>query len=212
MHFPVMVLTEKGDYQSVRNLLAPFDEHLAAETYVEFTYPELKEKLDRMCWEEYDGRYYDRLREALENDDIEEIRAINREFDLFFDINERGEALDGYNPQKKWDFWGGGGRWPLILNGKVWCLLKDFPRIRDNDTESELGDKFPMYYDRWKETQSRSQNRTDFLHYLKEHCRYDLLTPDGSWLEPKGDWTVRYNQILDSYPQDWTATLVDCHI
>lgn len=229
MHYPVVVITEKGDEQSVRDLLALFDVNRAAEARVICGYDAVKERLDRACWDtDYvDGRYYERLRAALDRDDIEEIRAVNKEIAFFDDINAQGEALEGFNPQGRWDFYGFGGRWEHLLNGRIICRLEEFPRIREGETEEQMAGKFPVFYERWQKEISNRTAETAFVDYLKKHAAYALLTPEGRWYEPgadtewygrrinkpeEGDWLAIFNRILDSYPQTWYASLMDCHI
>ena len=227
----MMVITEKGDEQSIRRLVSAFDIRLAAETRVECGYEEVKEKMEKIYWsgECCDPFYADRLKEALDQDDIAEIRAVNREIELFDDISEQGEGLEGYNPRGRLDFYGigGGGRWGGLLNGKPDCRLADFPRIREGETESTLAGKYPILHGKWRKEYEGRPGSPGFADYLIKYASYALATPEGECHEPgteanwygprinppeKGIWTERFNRILDSYPQDWYVTLVDCHI
>ena len=227
MHFPVIVITEKAEEAVIYELLAPYYENLGSDTYMELPYPELKKYLDRFCSSELPP-YGSELRDALDADDISALREINDKWGIFDEITEQGTALNTYNPRAKWDFWGFGGRWVSILNGNVECRLKDFPRIRNEDTEAVLKEKFPMIWEGWAEkNEPRPTNSRAFHDFLKAYYCYALLTPSGEWIEPGRyawwlgtaaekeeniDWPEKFNPILDSFPQDYKVTLIDCHI
>ena len=228
MHFPVIVITETdNEADNISALLAPYCESAGAEKYVELRYPEVKKALLGIC-EKSTEWYVLALAEALDQDDIGFIRELNEEIGFFDEINEQGDAVSDYNPLGKWDFWGYGGRWMKILNGECMCRLKDFPRIRNEDTEEILKEKFPMIYEGWEgKAADRGPGSSAFLQFLKTHYCYALVTPSGDWIEPGRyawwlgalaakeadiDWVEEFNRILDGFPGDYYANLIDCHI
>ena len=152
-------------------------------------------------------------------DEIEELLA---------PYNENNADEGEYNPLAKWDYWGYGGRWTSILNGENWCFLKDFPRIRNEDPEAVLKEKFPQLHEAWESKfKAPGSDSGTFLQFLKKHYCYALLLPSGEWIEPGRyawwlgalaekeedvDWVEKFNEILDRYPGDYWIQLIDCHI
>ena len=51
MKYPVMVVTENGKEPAIRNLLARFNVHPGVETRMECGYDEVKEKMEKVCWD-----------------------------------------------------------------------------------------------------------------------------------------------------------------
>lgn len=135
----------------------------------------------------------------------------------------------GDNPLSKWDYYGFGGRWTAILNGETWCYLKDFPRVRNEDSEAVLKEKFPQLYELWLKYDKTPLSGSDaFLKFIKTKFCYALLSPSGEWFEPGRryawwlgasagkeediDWVEEFNKIMDGYPGDYYVQLIDCHI
>ena len=228
MHFPVFVISKPdSDEAAILDLLRPYDENLGCEAYITVKYPEVKEYISGL-YESQTGLYSPSLRTALECDDIETIRKLNDTYCFYDEIDEQGNGLTTWNPRGKWDYYGYGGRWSAILNGEIWCRLKDFPRIRNNDTEETLKEKFPALYEKWeKHEKTPVSGSRAFFQFLKTRYCYVLVTPSGEWIEPGRyawwlgtsagaekdiDWIEEFNRILDSYPGDFSVTLFDCHI
>lgn len=143
-HFCVYVFHDKNT--SIYDLLAPYDESIEVEPYVEYTKEEAIAKV-REEIEDYKNEFYaEYLKnpEEYENkngDDKEHIEYLKNEFpkklnwtdeqcynykkELYGDdmIDEDGNLLSTYNPDTKYDWYEVGGRWdggiPMKTNMKL---------------------------------------------------------------------------------------------
>lgn len=117
-HFTVLVITKDGDYESA---LAPFDENLEVDPYIERTrqqiIDELKERYKKSLEKEdsYITKYYADV--DWNNDDS--IIAAYRDFHDDEDFDEQGNELSTYNPDSQWDWYSLGGRWNGSLKLKA---------------------------------------------------------------------------------------------
>lgn len=115
-HFPVSVI-HRAD-QDVEALLAPYDENIEVEPYIEYTREQaieharkyraerLKDASDEECWND--------MAEDYEPDRVD----------------ADGNLWSTYNPKPKWDWWSFGGRWSgeLITKSGEYtdeCLVKE---------------------------------------------------------------------------------------
>lgn len=133
-HFRVAVFTE-DKYQSVDDLLAPFDESIEAEPYVDMTKEELLQHERTRMQEAYDNCYikwqndpaaYEKranpahieylrsLPERMKWTDEQLYETAIQSYDEE-DITEDGSILSRYNPDSKWDWYTVGGRWQGML-------------------------------------------------------------------------------------------------
>lgn len=119
-------------------------------------------------------------------------------------VDERGEvieAIDRTNPNKKWDWWAVGGRWPGQLMLKSGEKV-DGARWLDVDLAATLRECAP-----------------------RQHLTFAILK-DGRWhergemhwfavvVDEKDDaaWAAEYTAVLETIHPDQHVTVVDCHI
>lgn len=208
-HFSVAVFT-KPNGESVAELLAPYDENMEVEAYVDKTkeealaeiakyehkYPEYKNKTDKEKMKDWFGY---------------------RKFD------KDGNPMTTYNPNSKWDWYSIGGRFPGRLKAKnghhgegsafranpivdgefdsarvgdidfsmdmdkynkairFWEVVVDKEPLRENEKEED----FKNYYrtDWYKEYY---QNKVIYAQICASCTTYAVVTPDGRWHQ-KGD-------------------------
>lgn len=136
-HFTVAVFTEPNG-KTVEELLAPYDENIEMERYVEYTKAQMIEKGKKEI-EEYSttGNYAEYLKDpdkyaaGCKNED--HLNYLKNEFpkrlqwtdeEIYQDqikfyekdqIGPDGEVYSTYNPKSKWDWWSEGGRWGGML-------------------------------------------------------------------------------------------------
>ena len=227
-HFTVAVFHRPD--QDIETLLAPYDETLRVEPYVEFTREEAiayARKHYKSVADMSDDRCYAYMAEDYKTD-------------------AEGNLLSTYNPKSKWDWWTEGGRWAGML--KVDGKKVDSARVADIDfTPDPLEYEAALrYWDVVVEHQEKRPgeeyvslygeqyyldyygDRETYARYMTQFSTYAVVTPDGEWHE-KGrmgwfgassetpdearDWEEHYRErFLDSAEADWLLTIVDCHI
>ena len=227
-HFTVAVFHRPD--QDIETLLAPYDETLRVEPYVEFTREEAiayARKHYKSVADMSDDRCYAYMAEDYKTD-------------------AEGNLLSTYNPKSKWDWWTEGGRWAGML--KVDGKKVDSARVTDIDfTPDPLEYEAALrYWDVVVEHQEKRPgeeyvslygeqyyldyygDRETYARYMTQFSTYAVVTPDGEWHE-KGrmgwfgassetpdearDWEEHYRErFLDSAEADWLLNIVDCHI
>ena len=227
-HFTVAVFHRPD--QDIETLLAPYDETLRVEPYVEFTREEAiayARKHYKSVADMSDDRCYAYMAEDYKTD-------------------AEGNLLSTYNPKSKWDWWTEGGRWAGML--KVDGKKVDSARVADIDfTPDPLEYEAALrYWDVVVEHQEKRPgeeyvslygeqyyldyygDRETYARYMTQFSTYAVVTPDGEWHE-KGrmgwfgassetpdearDWEEHYRErFLDTAEADWVLTIVDCHI
>ena len=227
-HFTVAVFHRPD--QDIETLLAPYDETLRVEPYVEFTREEAiayARKHYKSVADMSDDRCYAYMAEDYKTD-------------------AEGNLLSTYNPKSKWDWWTEGGRWAGLL--KVDGKKVDSARVADIDfTPDPLEYEAALrYWDVVVEHQEKRPgeeyvslygeqyyldyygDRETYARYMTQFSTYAVVTPDGEWHE-KGrmgwfgassetpdearDWEEHYRErFLDTAEADWVLTIVDCHI
>ena len=227
-HFTVAVFHRPD--QDIETLMAPYDENLRVEPYVEFTREEAiayARKHYKSVADMSDDRCYAYMAEDYKTD-------------------AEGNLLSTYNPKSKWDWWTEGGRWAGML--KVGGKKVDSARVADIDfTPDPLEYEAALrYWDVVVEHQEKRPgeeyvslygeqyyldyygDRETYARYMTQFSTYAVVTPDGEWHE-KGrmgwfgassetpdearDWEEHYRErFLDTAEADWVLTIVDCHI
>ena len=227
-HFTVAVFHRPD--QDIETLLAPYDETLRVEPYVEFTREEAiayARKHYKSVADMSDDRCYAYMAEDYKTD-------------------AEGNLLSTYNPKSKWDWWTEGGRWADML--KVDGKKVDSARVADIDfTPDPLEYEAALrYWDVVVEHQEKRPgeeyvslygeqyyldyygDRETYARYMTQFSTYAVVTPDGEWHE-KGsmgwwgfssetpdeakDWDEHFRErFLDTADPDWILTIVDCHI
>lgn len=230
-HFAVAVIHR--DDQSIKELLAPYNENLRVEPYIKYTRDE--------------AIVYAREHYLDKNASDEECYEYMSD-DYKVDIN--GNLLSTYNPKSKWDYWMCGGRFSGMLKNKNGTPI-DEGRIKDLDLDlDEAKYQYRLRY--WDVVVNGSplkpgETKDSFFNMFKKEyytCRYGdaetyakimttfstyaVVTPDGEWHAP-GDmgwfgmsdesdeswinWVSNYyDRFIAGADPEWIMTIVDCHI
>lgn len=201
-HFIVGIITEEGpnyDYDDcLSDLLAPYDENMEVEPYIYETKAEIIENEKKIKTKIIEAR---EKGESLYADLSMEEPYLTAETDEDFynlgydedrDYDEDGNELSTYNPNSKWDWWTVGGRWSGYFNGEDSITIGEYKKIIDDNT-----------------------------------IPWAVIGPDGVWQEKGKMWWWAFNDateestecfkvifrnLIDSTPDDWYITAVDCHI
>lgn len=152
---------------------------------------------------------------------------------------ETGDVYSTYNPNSKWDWYSVGGRWGGSLIKKDGSSTNE-ALVRDLEFEkmrqAELDDLEPyedylskhVLYSR-EYLESIYPDEKTYIEKMTEFTTFAALTPDGEWHEkgsmgwfgmssetPDEDtaWHKSYYDafIKPALENNWTITLVDCHI
>ncbi|MDD7755241.1 MAG: hypothetical protein PUJ51_12170 [Clostridiales bacterium] len=121
-HFTVAVFTEPNG-KTVDELLAPYDENIVVEPYIDKTKEEIiqsaKETKDRILTRLKENPNYelDSWEEDYINAKTDE-ELYNQGIWEDEEYDENGNHLTNYNPKSKWDWYQIGGRWRGLLKAK----------------------------------------------------------------------------------------------
>lgn len=239
-HFAVLVLHEEN--QSIRDLLAPYDENLEVEPYIKYTRTQAINKMREDCPDLYQDESEDEI--------------FQNACDWFgCTLDDDNNLLTTYNPHSKWDWYQVGGRFNGALTiiptaragyGDIHHTNSAFVRhvkwVQPLDKEErediikwwnvnvegaeEEKDKYffynPEYY------KKRYKDAETYIKTQELPCYHAVVTPDGVWHEPSemrwwactdGDpadeleWDLHFKErFIDTAEFDWVATVVDCHI
>lgn len=96
-HYTVAVFTSDKK-QSIHELLAPYDENIEVEPYIEATKAQLIQEKKQQREDGTDEELYQKAIEGIEDR-----------------LDENGNLLSTYNPDSKWDWYKTGGRWKDLL-------------------------------------------------------------------------------------------------
>ena len=231
-HFTVAVFHHPD--QSIDELLAPYDEGLKVDRYVEFTRQQaidyvrknnarMADKSDDECWQFF-TEGYDR--------------------DM---VDEEGNLYTTYNPASKWDWWTIGGRWSGLLKMKDGTTA-DSARIADIDFSPRKAqykaclrfwdvvvDHQPAgpdenYFSIYTEDYFRQYyvDRETYARHMTQFSTYAVVLPTGEWVQ-KGQmgwwgvssetpdeakaWEDNYmERFIEGQDPELVLTVVDCHI
>lgn len=214
-HFCTVVFFKKGG-KTAKELLAPFNENIIYEPYVEYTREQAIAKV-RKDFEEYKNNVYaeyladpNKYEEKYKNnpghiDYIKNIfpKRLNWTDDecycyeaQFYEPEmtaENGDLLSTYNPKSKWDYYTVGGRWDKFLKTK-YAISVNAAYVYKVDWSKSIP--------------------------------FAFITPDGEWHE-KGKmgmfamvdnekmdrkWESEFMEFVNSLDSDVAAIVIDCHI
>ena len=230
-HFTVAVFHKKD--QSVEDLLAPYDENLRVDKYVEYTRQEAIEH----------ARKYFKDTEKMTDEQCWQLMANDAGEGM---TDEDGNIYSTYNPQSKWDWWQEGGRWSGLLklhgvpvdSGRVGDVefpfdqhayeasLRFWDVIVDHKPQREDEHFFALY----KEQYYRDYygDRETYARHMAQFSTYAVVTPDGVWhgkgdmgwwglssesADEARDWEEHFKErFIDTADPDDYVTIVDCHI
>lgn len=234
-HFTVMVQIPKenvitgGIERYLETVLAPFDENMEAEAYINVPAEELKAEyekrkkenpeyeIDKMTLADYANEWYGQ------------------------DLDEEGNLLSTYNPNSKWDWWVIGGRWRNLLRLKNGDNV-DFAFVEEIDFDGILEEDRQKRANSWAEAHKDGvpQGMQKFIYgiqtaTLEEHVAtasglttFAVVTKDGEWCEKgsMGWWGVHsasseeeklweesyYKNFIEPLDPKDLIVIVDCHI
>lgn len=219
-HFCVYVFHDKNT--SIGDLLAPYNESIEFEPYVEYTKEEAIAKVRKDIEDYKNGTYAEYLKnpEEYENKygfNNNHIKYLKDEFpkklnwtdEQCYDhikedytpdmIDNDGNLLSKYNPKSKWDWYEVGGRWyggiPMKTNMKL-------------------------------EIKSCNECKVSQIDMDKIESPYAYIDTNGIWNErgemgwfgmssndkDKDSWDDEFKKFIKSQKKSTIVTLVDCHI
>lgn len=230
-HFTVAVFSKgPGQYEE---LLAPYDEGLSVEPYIDYTREEAIEYV-RNTFDGYADKSDDECYKFLADD--------------YEHIDEHGNLLTTYNPKSKWDWYDVGGRWQGLLKLKSGescneayirdCVFQQDVAKYQNaarfwEAYVERGDGIkieddfrafynPQYYI------DKFGTKDAFAEYRSTFNIYAYVSEDGEWHDAgkMGFWGFNsvtaesrreYNKAFSEYidyarREGLYITIVDCHI
>ena len=226
-HFCVAVFHERD--QNIEELLAPYNEDIEVEPYVEFS---RQEAID------YAREHYET--DGKTDEECWRMMANGHKFDA------SGNIYTTYNPQAKWDWWTEGGRWDDLLRrhglseryGEFSARVGDIPFTPDREAylnAIEFWNKYiignetrPVSFYTKEHYIDRYGTMLEYAKACSEFITYAVITPDGVWhsvgdmgwfgissesYEEARDWENHYRErFIDTADPDWILTIVDCHI
>ena len=219
-HFCVYVFHDKNT--SIDTLLAPYDENIVVEPYVEYTKEEAIAKVRKEIEDYKNGTYakyiknpeeyekkYECAKKHIEFLKNEFPKKINWTDDQCYDdikedydsdmIDKDGNLLSKYNPKSKWDWYEVGGRWdggiPMKTNTKL-------------------------------EIKSCNECKVSQIDMDKISPPYAYIDTNGNWNErgkmgwfgistndkDEKSWNDEFKNFIKSQKKSTIVTLVDCHI
>ena len=229
-HYRVAVIQQKDDYTDLYDLLAPYDENLRVEPYVDRTRAEAieycrdvvqraQERVSKGAGGEFDQEVIQHV-----NDEDETLHTWGTEF-FEEECDEDGNWLTTYNPNSKYDYFSEIDEMSMeewLATGtdeSEEALRKEWKELSTN------GDGFwkPEYY-----TESYGDENT-FVKMCQLPTGWAVVTPDGTWHEPgrvgwfatddatpetRKDWVNNfYDKFVEPYKnQDPRIIILDCHI
>ena len=219
-HFCVYVFHDKNT--SIDTLLAPYDENIVVEPYVEYTKEEAIAKVRKEIEDYKNGTYakyiknpeeyekkYECTKKHIEFLKNEFPQQINWTDDQCYDdikedydsdmIDKDGNLLSKYNPKSKWDWYEVGGRWdggiPMKTNTKL-------------------------------EIKSCNECKVSQIDMDKISPPYAYIDTNGNWNErgkmgwfgistndkDEKSWDDEFKKFINNQKKSTIVTLVDCHI
>ena len=219
-HFCVYVFHDKNT--SIDTLLAPYDENLVVEPYVEYNKEEAIAKVRKEIEDYKNGPYAEYIKnpeeyekkykctkkyiEFLKNEFPKKINWTDDQCyddmkeDYDFDmIDKDGNLLSKYNPKSKWDWYEVGGRWcggiPMKTNTKL-------------------------------EIKSCNECKVSQIDMDKISPPYAYVDTNGIWNErgemgwfgissndkDEKSWGDEFKKFINNQNKSTIVTLVDCHI
>lgn len=230
-HYAVAVIHR--DDQSVKELLAPYNENLDVEPYIEYT----KDEAIAYAREHY-------LDKNASDEECYEYMVDD------YIVDDNGNLLSTYNPKSKWDWWEPGGRFSGLLKNKdgnridqgrikdlvfdldkseyrhrlrYWDVVVNDSPLKDGETKDYFFNMFNKeYYTR------RYRDAETYAKIMATFSTYAVVTPDGEWHAPGNmgwfgmsdesdeswiDWVSNYDdRFISGSDPNWILTIVDCHI
>ena len=152
-HFTVAVFHRPD--QDIETLLAPYDENIQVEPYVQFT---------RQQAIDYARQHYKSMADASDE-------ACYAYIAEDYKTDAEGNLLSTYNPRSKWDWWSEGGRWDGMLRTAAGEL--NSARIADIDftPDAQKYEAALRYWDVIVEHQPKLPGEDFFSLYSEQYYR-----------------------------------------
>ena len=219
-HFCVYVFHDKDT--SIDTLLAPYDENLVLEPYVEYTKEEAIAKVRKEIEYYKNGTYAEYLKNPEEyekkygrnNGHIEYLKdefpkKLNWTDEQCYEymkslydpnmIDKDGNILSRYNPKSKWDWYVVGGRWsggiPMKTNTKLEIKSCNECKVSQVDM-----DKIGIPY-AYVDTNGNWYSRG-------EMGWFGVSSND----KDENSWDDEFKKFINNQNKSTIVTLVDCHI
>lgn len=219
-HFCVYVFHDKDT--SIDTLLAPYDENLVLEPYVEYTKEEAIAKVRKEIEDYKNGTYAEYLKNPEEyekkygrnNGHIEYLKdefpkKLNWTDEQCYEymkslydpnmIDKDGNILSRYNPKSKWDWYVVGGRWsggiPMKTNTKLEIKSCNECKVSQVDM-----DKIGIPY-AYVDTNGNWYSRG-------EMGWFGVSSND----KDENSWDDEFKKFINNQNKSTIVTLVDCHI
>ena len=236
-HFPVAVFHYED--QHVSDLLAPYNEKITVEPYIEYTRQEAINHA-KECYG-YDT-------ESWTDNECWSFIARNYASGM---IDEEGNLYSTRNPKAKWDWWKVGGRcvnalekydgtytnegrvkdiefhfsWDLYIKAcEYWDTHVEGVELASNKTSNGIH----SYFENKEDFYRVYKNRRNFAEYKARFIPYACITPDGEWHSPgrvgwfglsseseieRFNWKSTFiENFMTDVDNDLYITIVDCHI
>ena len=219
-HFCVYVFHDKNT--SIDTLLAPYDENLVVEPYVEYNKEEAIAKVRKEIEDYKNGPYAEYIKNPEEYEKKYEcakkhIEFLKNEFpkkinwtdDQCYDdmkedydsdmIDKDGNLLSKYNQKSKWDWYEVGGRWsggiPMKTNTKL--EIKSCNECKASQIDMDKISPPYAYID-----------TNGIWHERGKMGWFGISTND----KDEKSWDDEFKKFINNQKKSTIVTLVDCHI
>lgn len=235
-HYTVAVFTTKD--QSVEDLLAPYDENMKVTPYVRNTKEEILKEIERYCDKDHDLKEkYSKLSDQEKIANWTGYEIFDKEGNPLTTYNPNSK-WDWYVTGGRWS----GLLKTKDGQQVDSCLVKDLELTPDKKEYDEAirfwelvveeqplkdGEEKPL---NWYKKEYYLERYGTKENYANKQCQlstYAVLMPDGLWYEPgemgwfglsgattdqEKEWDENYHKFFEQAEDDWTITIVDCHI
>lgn len=153
-HYTVAVITKDGDYESV---LAPYDEELRVEPYIEKTKAEIIVEMKNFVKINKGAEWLKENNLLDKNGNLDEEALYqyyrkDEEETGYVEFDEEGNQLTTYNPDSKWDWYQVGGRWDGAIMHLKDGTFVNHAQVKDIDfSPAPLDEAEAAYFKRFWE-------------------------------------------------------------
>lgn len=189
-HYAVGVVVDKPDMALVKEILAPYDENLEVEPYIERTRKEVLEECNR-----YINAYLTNPEGNKSYKGFADCNTVEELLDFYKDFwecefDENGNRLSTYNPNSKWDWWCIGGRYTGDF------MDNDFMKVGEYPVYNELTDE---QIDNIKKRWAYYNHEIEMTDEEAEEC--------GVCLFFRREYPVERYKTFDNYMKECTSNI-----
>jgi len=225
-HYAVGVVVDKRDEGLVADILAPYDENLEVEPYIEYTRKEVLEKCN-----EYINKY---LLDPEKNKsykgfaDCKTVAELLNFYKDFWDckLDENGNQLSTYNPKSKWDWYSVGSRFDQFYDEELDGVTNTYPFVKISDyktvrelskeelerykkcwayytheielTDEEIDELGISAWIRREYTAERYETFENYIRAMSDNLPYAFVDKDGWYSMGEVGWFGCDNSTVDS--------------